>query len=327
MSDELFEFKSIEKSIKESINNFRRDQNEKRKRIAAEQMKRTEEYFFALKITQPAQVKSIFRIKPNSDLEERLVADFIKNPLADPTKFTLVMEGKPFVALVSMDNGLQYRAAMTRLMYIEWPKNSVKNPKEIMQKLLGDKNDQPTIHADSIEYALFLWPIHKNNKIDETDFIDVRWREQDEIATLREKEGKDVGDGIHTVGGIHLSGTAVCGGSFRLLNDMWGMRSKYPRHFHQLFGAIQKHYDRARQQNSLGKAIYTLFDPIKPSKGIGWTIPILPSERRIYFEIPAVKVINPNQPLRVIHKRPVPIPQRIKIDAPTQRLEYVNTHE
>ncbi|MDY6407445.1 MAG: hypothetical protein SPL08_01900, partial [Pseudomonadota bacterium] len=171
------------------------------------------------------------------------------------------------------------------------------------------------------------WPLHEKGNVDENDCIDVRWNEKDDITTLIEKEGKDAGDGIHTIGGIHLGGTALCTGSFILLNSRYGMREKYPRHFHQLFGAVQKAYDFARQQNSLGKTIYTLFDSNKPARGKGWTIQILPTEKRSYFEIPEVKVINPNQPLRIMHRRPTVLPQRIKIVSPTQCLERINTHE
>ena len=320
-------FKSIEKSLKQNISDFQKEQKEKKKQADAERAKRAEEYFFAIKVAQPAQVKSIFRLKPNPELEEKLIGDFIKYPLANPTQYTLAMEGKPFVALVSMDNGIKYRAAMTRLMYIEWPKGSIQNPQVMKQKLLGNNPNRPTIYADKIEYALLLWPLHKGAKVDENDFIDVRWHENDDIVNFQEKEGKDAEDGVHTIGGIRLGGTSVCTGSFELLNDVYGFREKYPRHFHQLFGAVQKSYDFARQQNSLGKAIYTLFDPTKPIRGIGWTIPILPFEQRTYFEIPEVKVVNPNQPLQIIHKKTVPSFRRIKVGAPVQQLERINTHE
>jgi len=325
MDDNLLE--AVEKSLEKNIRDFQKEQSERKERIAAEQAKRAEEYFFALKIAQPAQVKSIFRLKPDPDLEEKLIANFIQYPHADPREYTMAMEGKPFVALVSMDNGLQYRAAITRLMYIKWPKESVQNPLGMKQKLLGNGFDRPTVYADQIDYALFLWPIHKNGQVDENDYIDVRWNEREDITTLVEKEGKDAGDGIRTIGGVHLTGTGVCDGSFRLLNDMWGMREKYPRHFHQLFGKIQKAYDFARQKNTLGKTIFTLFDPMKPARGVGCTIPILPTDQRIYFEIPEVRVVNPNQPLRIVHKRPTPHPKRIKIDLPTQLLERIKTHE
>lgn len=325
MNDDLLE--SVEKSLKQNINDFQKKQKEKKKQIDAEQAKRAEEYFFAMKIAQRAKVKSIFRLKPNPELEEKLIDDFIKYPLANPTQYTLAMEGKPFVVLVSMDNGIKYRAAMTRLIYIEWPKESIQNQQIMKQKLLGNNLNKPTIYADKIEYALLLWPLHKNAKVDENDFIDVRWHENDDIINFQEKEGKDTGDGIYTVGGTHLGGTSVCTGSFELLNGIYGLREKYPRHFHQLFGAVQKSYDFARQQNSLGKVIYTLLDPTKPARGRGWTIPILPTEKRIYFEVPEVKVVNPNQPLRIIHKQPTLQPQRIKIDPPIQLMEKGNIHD
>ena len=328
MNDSLLD--SVEKSLNKSIDDFRKEQNETKKQEAEKKAKEAEAYFFALKITQPAQVKNILRIKPNPDLEEKLIKKFIAYPLADPTKYTMVMEGRPFVAVIEMDNGLKYRAAMTRLIHIKWPKDISQMP-IANQKLLTDKqmecSDRPTIYADQIEYALLLWPIHKGNKIKDHDHIDVRWNENQDIVTLQEKEGKDAGDGIHTVGGIHLSGTAVCTGSFRLLNSLWGIREKYPRHFHQLFGAIQKAYDFAHQKKSLGKAIYALLDKNKPARGFGWTIPILPAERGYYFEVPEIKVVNPNQPLKIVHKKTVPTPQRIKIDIPTQLLERINMYE
>ena len=287
---------------------------ERRKRAHKE----AEEYFFARKVAEPANVKSIFRIKPTMALEEKLIEQYVRFPLADPRQYTVVMEGKPFVALISMDNGLQYRAAITRLMYIEWPEGVKENWKPLSIKLLQDRQiEKPTIHADKMEYALFLWPVHKDGKIDENDNIDVRWNMQDDIAILQEKEGKDSGDGITTVGCVHLSGTGVCTGSFQLLNHpYWGMREKYPRHFHRLFSEIQKAYDRARVQGTLGKAIYTLLDPSKPPRGKGCTIPILPTDRRIWFDIPEIKVVNPNQPLRLIHHPSKPLPKRIQIDKP-----------
>ena len=325
MSDDLYD--AIEQSLNKSVSDFQKELNENRKRAAAKQAQQAEEYFFALKVAQPANVKSIFRLKPNPNLEEKVIGDFIKRPNADPTKYTMAMEGKPFIAVVSMDNGLQYRAAMTRLMYIEWPQGSAHNTQITKQKLLGNNHNRPTVYADKIHYALLLWPVHKNGRVDENDFIDVRWSERDNIITLQEKEGKDSGDGIRSVDGIHLEGTAICSGSFILLNDIWGMREKYPRHFHRLFGEVQKVYDRAREQNSLGKTIYTLFEPNKPARGFGWTIPILPSDRRIYFKIPEIKIVNLNQPLKIVDRKSVPLPHRIKIDPPTQLLERVNTHE
>ena len=315
-------FKSVEESIKKNIADFRKEQDEKRKRESAEKAKCAEEYFFAMKVAKPAKVKNIFRLHPEQNLEEKLVDHFVGHPLANPCEFTTAMEGKPFVALVSMDNGLKYRAAMTRLMYIHWPKGTAQNMSPATMKLLlnqqGENPQRPTIYADKIEYALLLWPLHKEGRVDETDFIDVRWDTKDDIVTFQEKEGEDAGDGIHTKGAVRLGGTAVCLGSFMLLNNEWGIREKYPRHFHHLFGEVQQAYDRARGHQTLGKTIFTLFDPAKPARGVGWTIPILPSEKRIYFEIPEVKVVNPNQPFRLAHKKATLLPRRIQIDCPVR---------
>ena len=323
MVDDIFQ--SVEDSIKKNISDFHKEQEQKRKASLAEKARNAEKYFFALKVKQPATVKSIFRIKPDADLEKNLVEQFVKFPLADPTRYTVVIEGKPFVALVSMDNDLQYRAAMTRLMYIEWPKGSEQNTQLFKQKLLGNNPERPVVCADKIDYALFLWPIHKDGRVNEHDSIDVRWDVHDDIATLQEKEGKDSGNGITTVGGVHLSGTGVCSGSFELLNDAYGMREKYPRHFHQMFSEIQKAYDRAREQKTLGKTIYSLIDPAKPPRGVGWTIPIFPNEARCYFEIPEIKIVNPNQPLQIIHKKPTP--KRLTIHKSSRALERINTYE
>lgn len=312
-------FKSVEESVKKNIADFHNEQNEKKKQAQAEQAKRAEEYFFALKVAGPAKVKSIFRLKPTPDLEEKLVKNFVEHPLANPCEFTVAMEGKPFVALVSMDNGLKYRAAMTRIMYIRWPKGADRLPTPITTKLLSDKQGEnpqrPTIYADKAEYALSLWPLHKGGRVDENDCIDVRWNTNDDIVNFQEKEGKLSPDGITTVGGARLGGTALCCGSFQLLNDPFlGMRTKYPRHFHHIFGKVQQAYDFAQEHRTLGKAVFTLFDPIKPARGRGWTIPILPSDRRVYFDIPEIKIVNLNQPLRLMHKKTSLLPQRIQID-------------
>ena len=300
-------FKDVEESIEKNIRSFYKEQETKKRLAAVEKANRAEAYFFARKIVEPANVKSIFRIKPAPELEEKLIEEFVSFPLADPTQYTVAIEGTPFVALVNMDNGLQYRAAMTRLMYIKWPKGTEQSWKSSSVKLLTDKQtEKPTLLADKIDYALFLWPIHKDGKINEHDSIDVRWDIHDDIATLQEKEGKDSGDGITTVGGVHLSGTGVCTGAFELLNDAYGMRETYPRHFHKLFSEIQKAYDRARMHGTLGKAIYALLDPAKPPCGLGYTIPLFPNEVRRYFEIPEIKIVNPNQPLKIVHKKPIP---------------------
>ena len=68
----------VEKSLRKNVEDFQKQQGEKEKRSCAGKTKQAEEYFFALKVAQPAQVKHIFRLKPNSDLEEKTIADFIK---------------------------------------------------------------------------------------------------------------------------------------------------------------------------------------------------------------------------------------------------------
>ena len=328
MGDDLF--KSVEESLKKNLADFHQKQNEQRQQVVAEKIQRAEEYYFARKVAQPAEVKSFFRLKPDSDLEEKLVNLFVGLPVADPREWTMVMEGKPFVALVAMDNGLKYRAAMTRMMGIHWPKGAPDQISPTQVKLLLDKQasspNLPVIHADKMEYVLFLWPVRKDGRVNESEYLEVRWGVRDRIATLQETEGKTASDGISTTGGVQLRGTALCPGAFSWLNDdILGMRTHYPRHFHRLFAEVQKAYDFARTQKTLGKAIYAVLDPTKSPRGKGCEISLFPTGGRHWFDIPEIQVVNPNQPLRLIHQRQKPVPQRLALDRVGQVLERIKT--
>ena len=319
---------TVSQALMQLYQDNKRQSQEQRKKLLKEirenKRKETEEILFAKKVIEPAKVKNVFRLKPNATLENDLINHFMGTPLADPSKYTLAMEGKPFIALISMNNGLKYRAAMTRLMYIEWPTGAIHPPQIYQQKLLGNSHPRPTIHADKINYALLLWPIHKDGKIYPHDYIDVRWDINDDIATLREKEGKTATDGIHTTGGVYLSGTAVCTGSFKLLNN-GGIRQKYPSHFHQMFAEIQKNYDRSSEKKTLGKSVYSLFDP---QNSIKRKICILTdSMKRIPVEIPSLKIINPNQPLKIIYKASSSRSNHLAINKTTLALKHSNTHD
>jgi hypothetical protein len=62
-----------------------------------------------------------------------------------------------------------------------------------------------------------------------------------------------------------------------------------------ILGQFQKFYDKAKSENKIGKPIYARLDPDKPVAGRGWTIPIDPWAKREYFDIPAVRFVNPNR--------------------------------
>lgn len=295
------------------------DQEKARKRAFDE----AETDFLARKIYEPCNVKEIRSFSLPQKQEQLLINEFMNSLCADhPAEHTLAMEGNPFTALIQMENGLVYMAVISQIMPIYWPGGVEAEIKRQMAKMsdglitFKDKNvnDRPTVLSDLRQYHAQLYPMHLDKDIRQFDYLGLWWQPTTDITNPAQKPS-----------------LLWCpSGAFRYLcND--GIDHLFieslPPHIHQLLGQIQKVYDQARAEKKIGKPIYARFDPNKPPRGKGWTIPLGPFEKREYFNIPALKIINPNRknPLQIIDRRP--LPQRISINKPTVVLKKINTHE
>lgn len=272
-----------------------KDDDARRKRAYQE----AETDFLARKIWEPCNVKEIQPFALNEKQKQLLINSFMEELCSDnPATHTSAMEGNPFAVLVQMENGLVYMAAVNQVMPIHWPSGIEGEIKRQVTKFsngLITFNDQkpnniPTILSDLRQYHVQLYPMHLDKDIRQFDYLGVWWKTTTDITDPSKKPGL----------------LWWPSGAFRYLcND--GIDDIFieslPPHIHKLLGQVQKVYDQARAEKKIGKPIHARFDPNKPPRGRGWTITIFPWEKREYFNIPALKIINPNQknPLQIIH--------------------------
>lgn len=299
---------------------FSKEEQEQKRKEAFEE---AETDFLARKIYEPCNVKEIRHLPLSTKQEQLLIDEFMNSLCADhPAEHTLAMEGNPFTVLVQMENGLVYMAAISQIMPIYWPGGIEGEIKRQMAKLsdgliaFKDKNvnNHPTVLSDLRQYHVKLYPMHLDKDIRQFDYLGLWWRPTTDITDPTQKPS-----------------LLWCpNGAFRYLcND--GIDHIFieslPPHIHKLLGQVQKVYDQARSEKKIGKPIYARFDPNKPPRGRGWTIPIDPWEKREYFNIPALKIINPNRknPLQIIDRSPSS--QRISTSKPIVDLKKINTHE
>lgn len=299
---------------------FSKEEQEQKRKKAFEE---AETEFLAHKVWEPCNVKEIYPLTLNQKQEQLLIDDFMNSLCADnPAEHTLAMEGKPFTALVQMENGLVYMAVISQIMPIYWPGGVEAEIKRQMAKMSDglitfkdqNVNNHPTVLSDLRQYHAQLYPMHLDKDIRQFDYLGLWWRPAADITDSTKKPS-----------------LLWCpSGAFRYLcND--GIDHLFieslPPHIHKLLGEIQKVYDQARAEKKIGKPIYARFDPNKPPRGRGWTIPIDPFEKREYFNIPALKIINPNRknPLQIIDQKLMP--KRIVIAKSCLPSKRINTHE
>ena len=295
------------------------DREQKRK----DTFREAETMFLARKVWEPCTVKEIHSLSLNQKQEQLLINEFMDALSGHhPAEHTLALEGKPFTILVQMENGLVYMAAISQIMPIYWPGGVEGEIKRQMAKMSDglitfkdqNVNNQPTILSDLRQYHAQLYPMHLDKDIRQFDYLGVSWSHKEDITDHTQKPG------------LHWWPDGV----FRYLcNDPWDhlFIESLPPHIHKLLGQVQKVYDQARAERKIGKPIYAHFDPDKPPRGRGWTIPIDPWEKREYFDVPALKIMNPNQPLQIINARPTPLAKRIAINKPKIVLEHVKKHD
>ncbi len=294
----------ISKSLAQIYDRNKKEENTalstKRVRSKKEIDEEVEEMFLGRLVIQPANIKKISRFPLTEAQEKLIVNDFIGTSHCNPTNCTMAMEGKPLTLLVQMDNGLAYMAAMTRTMHIQWP-GGIRN--EVFQKMenlsddtikfLGKTSEQkPLVMADTLQYALYLYPFHRDNDIRQSDFVGVQWKPTVDILNYKPKKEEDL------VGKHYKIGQS----SFRYLVDPCFLCIiDFPPHMKKIFSEVQKCYDNALAGKTLGKPIYSKFDLDKPPRQ-GWTIPFDFGEKRKRIEIPETKAVNPNwgRPTKVI---------------------------
>ncbi len=246
------------------------------------------------KIKESSKIKYILPLKNNETQEEELIEDFLIMPHANPNRYTVAMEGKPFSMLVVMNNGLRYRATMTRLVNLDW--NEVLNAQKKLEQSPSQGNlelksqiltNQPIVDLNSFTNAVLLHPLHNMAQTERNDSLDVRWGPDIDILTAKPTD---------------IMGTAVGRRSFRGLNTWGGFFIHYPTHMRKLFKSIQNEYEKFRRLGILGHAIYTIFDPTRPPRGT--MRPLGKSDRE--FGIRAIQYINPNRPQRVMGHKNTP---------------------
>ena len=239
----------------------------------------TDDEILVQKIKEPSKVKYILPLKKSESEEEKLIKGFLMLPYANPHRYTVAMEGRPFCALVVMNNGLRYQATMTRLLNLDW--YDVFNEQKKLEQNPGYGNVAPQFQAGPIidlnspKHALILHPLHQMARIEDKDMLEVRWAPDVDIANANP---------------FDIMGMAVGLGSFRGLNSSNRFFIHYPPHMLKLFKAIQKEYEKFRQLGTLGKTIYTVFDPTKPSRGTMHPLGKADEE----YGIRAIRYVNPN---------------------------------
>ena len=265
-------------------------QNDDERRKRAYQNAETK--FLARKVVESCAVKEIHPFALTKEQENLIIPEFIGSTYAGlPSDHTMAMEGKPYSVLIQMENGLVYMGVMSQVMHIHWP-GGVQGELYRKMESLSDglihfkgntKSDRPIILADTRDYCAQLYPMHLDKDIRQHDFLGVYWDPKDDIANPKTK----------TTGLYYPAG----GGSFQYLTDnIDGLFiDKIPPHILHILGQFQKFYDKAKSENKIGKPIYARLDPDKPVAGRGWTIPIDPWAKREYFDIPAVRFVNPNR--------------------------------
>ena len=247
--------------------------------------------FLARKVAEPCAVKEICPFTLTKEQEDLIIPEFIGSTYAyQPSDHTMAMEGKPYAVLIQMENDLVYMGVISQVMHIRWPGGLQGEIYRRMEKasdgLLhfkdNTKDARPIILADTRDYCAQLYPMHLDKDICQHDFFGVYWDPKDDITNPKTKTGKHYPAG---------------GGSFQYLTDnIDGLFiDKIPPHILQILGQLQKVYDKAKSENKIGKPIYARLDPDKPVAGRGWTIPIDPWAKREYFDIPAIKYVNPNR--------------------------------
>ena len=296
----------------------------------------------ALNIANPtARVQTISRVKINPDIEDKLIEKFIGHTDDDPTGCTAAMQGRPVVFRVQMalanKETFAYQAAISKIMTIRWPGGLFEQlfPTTPLRRISLDPLEKavqtqriiPTIEADSTRYSLLLAPYHLDNQTRPGDEISLNWPTTGRINALPEDP-----DYIKYIAG--LCGIS-CGPSFRHIveNPKYcadGFSSvDWPHAMRQVFHTIQKTYENAVQLKTIGKPIYTEFDPEKEPRGMGHITVWYPfdSFRGGYFEIPDIKYHNPNKPMQLIHQDVRP--KRIVLDDPKERLTRLplTTHQ
>lgn len=243
------------------------------------------------KVKESSKVKYILPLKNNEIEENNLIEDFLMMPHANPNRYTVAMEGKPFSMLVVMKNGLRYRATMTRLVYLDW-KEALNNQKQLEQNpSLGNLDLQtqvlsqnPIVDLNSFTNALLLRPLHHMAQTKRNDTLDVRWQPNIDILNAKPTDIKGTAVGIH---------------SFKGLNTWNGFFIHYPPHMRKLFKAVQSEYEKFRELGILGHAIYTIPDPTKSPRGT--MRPLSSSDNDT--GIMDIRYVNPNQTLKSIaHK-------------------------
>ena len=281
-----------------------------------EAFEKAERAHLARKISQPAEVWEIKRFLLTEKQEDMLIREFIGSSHYHSTQCTMAMEGKPLSILVQMDNGLIYMAAMTKTLDVRWP-GSVSNETwcqmekasaGLLQFHEGEKSSKPTILADTTQYNLLLYPLHSDKDIHKDDWLKVGWPPDLDIEHyISPKDG--VGCRVFHGFSLDTSFDPLINMDFLAIID-------FPPHMKRLFSKIQKYYDRVSHEKTFGKTIFTRFNPNVPPQAHGHTIPIFPGEKHQYFEIPAVRFVNPNRksPLQVIHR-------------PVHKLTKQNIHE
>lgn len=251
----------------------------------------TEDTILVEKVKEPSKIKYILPLK-NSEIEEQnLIEDFLMIPNAHPNQYTVAMEGRPFSMLVVMNNGLRYRATMTRLVNLDWETI----PNNQRQLNIGQGNltlhlqsfpPHPIVDLDSFSNTLLLRPLHHMAETERMDVLEVRWPPDTDILTAQ-----------------HIMGTAIGTRSFVGLNTLGGFFIQYPPHMRRLFKAIQKEYEKYREFGTLGHAIYTVPDPKLPPRGTGQFL----GKKDGAFAIMNIRYINPNQHIKtIVHHKTAP---------------------
>ena len=240
------------------------------------------------KVKEPSKVKYILALKNNVTEEENLIEDFLMVPHANPNRYTVAMEGRPFSMLVVMKNGLRYRASMTRLVYLDWKVGL--NPQQQLEQNPGQGNlavrshilsQNPIVDLNSFTYALLLRPLHQMAKTERNDVLDVRWSPEVNILTAKPCDIKGTAIGMH---------------SFAELNTLAGFFVHYPPYMRKLFKAIQSEYEKYRGLGILGQAIYTIPDPTKPPRGTMHPLGRIGEE----YGVMDIRYINPNQRIKTL---------------------------
>ena len=293
--------------------------DERRKRA----YQNAETKFLAQKVAEPCAVKEIRPFTLTKEQEDLIIPEFIGFTYGYlPSDHTMAMEGRPYAVLIQMENNLVYMGVISQVMHIRWPGGLQGEIYRRMEKasdgLLhfkdNTKDARPIILADTRDYCAQLYPMHLDKDIRQYDCLGVYWNPKDDISNSKTKTGKHYPAG---------------GKSFQYLTDnIDGLFiDEIPPHILQVLCQLQKVYDKAKSENKIGKPIYTRLDPNKPVAGRGWTIPIDPWAKREYFDIPGLKIINPNRksPLKIINKKTHS--KRIASHTPTLSLNKINTHE